>query len=113
MSIWQPRDFRQRIKFRGINVPNMITVSNIADSKAVLQKAAMSTTGYAYAAARDEDPIQFDFICGNHWMSNNKLKEDRKLLRLHFECLRANPPIILNKTLTIDGINTPGLTING
>ncbi|MEH2393262.1 MAG: hypothetical protein V7K21_16955 [Nostoc sp.] len=43
----------------------MITVSNIADSKAVLQRAAMSTTGYAYAAARDEDPIQFDFSCGN------------------------------------------------
>ncbi|MEH2393261.1 MAG: hypothetical protein V7K21_16950 [Nostoc sp.] len=46
-------------------------------------------------------------------MSNNKLKEDRKLLRLHIECLRANPPITLNKTLTVDGINTPGLTING
>ncbi|MEH2339000.1 hypothetical protein [Nostoc sp.] len=73
----------------------------------------MSTTGYAYAAATDEDPIQFDFICGNHQMSNNKLKEDRKLLRLHIDCLHTNPPITLNKTLTIDGIDTPGLTING
>ncbi|WP_269141752.1 hypothetical protein [Nostoc sp. NZL] len=38
----------------------MVIVSNIADSKAGLQRAAMSATGYAYAAATDEDTILFD-----------------------------------------------------
>jgi len=28
-------------------------------------------------------------------------------------CLRANCPITLNKTLTVDGIDIPTLTING
>ncbi|MEH1934360.1 MAG: hypothetical protein V7L14_11690 [Nostoc sp.] len=62
MPIWQPSDLRQPIKFRGITMPNMIAVSNIADRKANSQRAAMSTTGYAYAAATDEDTIQFDSI---------------------------------------------------
>ncbi|MBN3895720.1 MAG: hypothetical protein HWQ41_10745 [Nostoc sp. NOS(2021)] len=43
-------------------MPNIITVSNIADRKANSQRASMSTTGYAYAVATDEDTIQFDSI---------------------------------------------------
>ncbi|MEH2388388.1 MAG: hypothetical protein V7K14_21980 [Nostoc sp.] len=39
-------------------MPNMITVSNIADRKASSQRAVMSTTGYAYAVATDKDTIQ-------------------------------------------------------
>ena len=62
MQIWQPPDLKQRIKFRGITMPNTIVGLKKADAKAGLQRAAMSTTGYAYAAAKDEDTIQFTFI---------------------------------------------------
>ncbi|MBN3911235.1 MAG: hypothetical protein HWQ35_33270 [Nostoc sp. NMS1] len=79
---------------------------NIADSKASSKRAAI-------AAATDEDPIQLDSNPSNHRMSNNKLKEDRKHLRLCATYSRANRSIALNKTLTIDDINIPDLTING
>ncbi|MEH2359534.1 hypothetical protein [Nostoc sp.] len=55
MPIWQPPELRQRIKFRGIPMPNMIAVSNIADRKASSKRAAI-------AVACDEDTIQFDSI---------------------------------------------------
>lgn len=54
MQIWQPTDLKQRIKFRGITMPNMIVLSNIADAKTGFKRAAMSTAGYAYADAKDE-----------------------------------------------------------
>ncbi|MBE8999682.1 hypothetical protein IQ274_15930 [Nostoc sp. LEGE 12447] len=46
-------------------------------------------------------------------MSNNKLKEDSKLLGLCATHSRANRPIPLNKTLTLNGIYIPDLIING
>ena len=73
MTIWQPPDLTQRIKFREITMPNMITVLNIADAKASSQRAAIA----------DEDKIQFDSSSGNHRMSNNNLREDRKCLRFY------------------------------
>ncbi|MEH2055890.1 MAG: hypothetical protein V7K97_06920 [Nostoc sp.] len=86
-AIWQSPDLRQRIKFRGITMPNIITVLNIADGKASSQRAAMSTTvtersrsaGYADAVAIDEDTIHVMAIA---MMSNNNLREDKKHLRL-------------------------------
>ncbi|MEH2224818.1 hypothetical protein [Nostoc sp.] len=39
-------------------MPNTIVLSNIADAKAGFKRAAMSTTGYAYTAAKDT--IQFN-----------------------------------------------------
>ncbi|MEH2104864.1 hypothetical protein [Nostoc sp.] len=47
MPIRQPPDLKQRIKFKGITMPNTIAVSNIADGKTGSQRAAMSTTGYS------------------------------------------------------------------
>ncbi|MEH1772485.1 hypothetical protein [Nostoc sp.] len=47
MPIRQPPDLKQRIKFKGITMPNTIAVSNIADVKTGSQRAAMSTTGYS------------------------------------------------------------------
>ncbi|WP_179074929.1 hypothetical protein [Nostoc sp. C057] len=46
-------------------------------------------------------------------MSNNKLKEDSKYLSLCATYSCANRPIPLNKTLIINGIYIPDLTING
>lgn len=43
-------------------MPNTIVLLRKADAKAGLQRVVMSTTGYAYAAAKDEDTIQFNFI---------------------------------------------------
>ncbi|MDZ7992606.1 MAG: hypothetical protein RM022_016915 [Nostoc sp. EfeVER01] len=51
-------------------MPNTIVLSNIADAKAGLKRAAMSTmitersrsADYAYAAAKDQDTIQFNSI---------------------------------------------------
>ncbi|MDZ8259110.1 hypothetical protein [Nostoc sp. ChiQUE01b] len=43
-------------------MPNTIVLLKKADAKAGLQRAAMSTTGYAYVAVKDEDTIQFNFI---------------------------------------------------
>ncbi|MBW4453102.1 MAG: hypothetical protein KME55_10680 [Nostoc indistinguendum CM1-VF10] len=45
-------------------------------------------------------------------MSNNKRREDSKCLRFALPCLCATRPVILNKILTIDDIDIPGLTIN-
>ncbi|MEH2305778.1 hypothetical protein [Nostoc sp.] len=41
------------------------------------------------------------------------LKEDSKHLGLCATHSRANRPILLNKTLTTNGIDIPDLTING
>ncbi|MEH2348776.1 MAG: hypothetical protein V7K55_12355 [Nostoc sp.] len=46
-------------------------------------------------------------------MSNNKLREYKKRLCLCATLSTLNPPITLKKNLTIDTIDTPGLTING
>lgn len=54
MQIWQPSDLKQRIKFRGITMPNPIVLLKKTDAKAGLQRAAMSTMGYAYAVAKDK-----------------------------------------------------------
>lgn len=54
MQIWQPPDLKQRIKFRGITMPNTIVLLKKTDVKAGLQTTAMSTMGYAYAAAKDQ-----------------------------------------------------------
>ncbi|MEH2097013.1 hypothetical protein CDG77_00070 [Nostoc sp. 'Peltigera membranacea cyanobiont' 213] len=70
----------------------------------------MSTTGYAYAVATDKDTIQFDFITGYLTKSSEKTGN---ISGFALPCLRANRPLTLNKTLTIDDINIPDLTING
>jgi hypothetical protein len=70
----------------------------------------MSTTGYAYAAAIERDPIQLDFITGYLTKSSEKTGN---VSGFAMPCLRANRPIALNKTLTVDDINIPDLTING
>jgi hypothetical protein len=54
MQIWQPPDLKQRIKFRGITMPNTIILLKKTDAKADLQRVAMSMRGYAYAAAKDQ-----------------------------------------------------------
>ncbi|MEH2421170.1 MAG: hypothetical protein V7K48_09660 [Nostoc sp.] len=55
-------------------MPNMITVSNIADRKASLQRVAMSTTGYS-ASRLLQMKIRFNSTpssLANQTMSDNK-----------------------------------------
>lgn len=54
MQIWQPLDLKQRIKFRGITMPNTIVLLKKPDAKAGLRRAAMSTMVYAFASGKDE-----------------------------------------------------------